>query len=320
MSFSFNVKAELINSQTKDYCCAISELSAIVHTAGSINITRDGLVTEIITENANLANRISVLFKTIFNINVQILSEKKSSLKKNLLYTVSTSKINSEQMLKELCIIGLDENNHRQIVSGIDNYLIETECCKISYLKGAFLSCGSITIPSKNIETLHTGYNLRFIFSNTDMAEGISSLLNYFNISSKIMQRKNDFIVYLKEAQSLSDFLALTKAPKSFLELQNIILEREVKNNTNRQTNCIFANIDKTVKAAIIQIEAINLIEKKIGLCSLSQNLQKVARLRQEYPDVSLENIALLCNEKLTKSGINHRMRKIIQISKTLND
>lgn len=319
MSYSLKVKTELMEISYESSCCMIAELSAIVHTAGSINISREGLYAEISSENETLIKRISNMFEKLFGFTAEVISEEKSILKKHTLYTIYTPKDRSEQVLNELGIISFDENHNRQINRGIDKYLILQDCCSASYLRGAFLSCGSITVPpAENSEKISIGYHLEFVFSCKEMADGIESLLSRFNILSKQTERKDNYIIYIKENEGISDFFALCNASKAVLELQNIIVEREVKNNTNRQTNCIVANIDKTVDAAIKQIEAINFIEKSVGLDMLPPKLQKVARLRQEYPDVSLEAIADLTGEKLTKSGINHRMRKIIKISQQL--
>ena len=319
MSYSLKVKSELMEISYESSCCMLSELSAIVHTAGSLNISREGLYAEINTENETLIKRISQMFQKLFGIRAEIISEEKKVLKKHTLYTLYSPKNSSEQILNELGIISFDENHNRQINRGIDSNLILQDCCCAAYLRGAFLSCGNITVPlSGDNKKISIGYHLEFVLSCCEMAEGIEALLNRFNIISKQTTRKDNYIVYIKESEGICDFLALLKASKAVLELQNIKVEREVKNNTNRQTNCIVANIDKTVDAAIKQIEAINAIEKSGGLDMLPPKLRKVAKLRQEYPDVSLETIADLTGENLTKSGINHRMRKIIKIAQEL--
>jgi DNA-binding protein WhiA len=314
MSFSMDVKTELLSKPDENDCCALSELSAIVHTAGSISISREGLYTEINSENEGLIKKICLLFKRLFNITAEVFSEKKISLKKHTLYTLSTPKNGSEQLLNDLGIINYDENNHRQINSGIDGYITEQECCAASYLKGAFLSCGSITVPPCGEDKKGMGYHMEFVLSGAEMSQGIASLLGRFIIATKIAQRNDSFVVYIKEKEGISDFLALMKASKSVLNLQNIIVEREVKNNTNRQTNCIVANIDKAVGAAMEQIEAIKHIEASDGLNSLPQKLRETAKLRLENPDISLEAIAALAG--ITKSGIYHRMKRIMKISK----
>lgn len=313
MSFSSDVKNELLAQKNSDACCNSAELSAILHTAGSINISHEGLCAEISTDNVRFAGRILFLFKKLFNINAQIVSQKKSTLDKRLFYKILACP-DAEQILSELGIISLDKDNHRQIAQGIDKYITEQNCCKKSYLKGAFLAGGSITVPSEK----ESGYNLSLYFSGGKMAEDIAKLLEHFNIKAKTAQRKNSYVVYLKEGNLIADFLALLKASKSFIALQEIMLEKEVINNTNRQTNCIFANIDKSIKAAIKQVEAINLIESTSGLDSLPPPLIKIARLRQEYPDVPLEKIAALSGENLTKSGVNHRMRKIMETAEKI--
>ncbi|NLK17591.1 MAG: DNA-binding protein WhiA [Clostridiales bacterium] len=315
MSFSIRVKAELIG-RLSDSCCQMAELSAITHTGGSLSISSRGLSAEVTTSSALLAERVASLFEALYGVKGEVYSEQKSSLKKNVLYTVKVPEL-SERILLELGIISFDGSNHRQIVEGIDPYLAEQGCCKVSYLAGAFLACGSVSVPEA-AKGKNLGYHLGFSLSNEKMAQDVRQLLSHFNIAAKIARKKSGFTVYLKEGEGIADFLALVGASKCVLELQEIMVEREVKNNTNRQTNCILANIDRSVSAAVRQIEAINLIDKKIGLNSLPQSLSYVARLRRQHPDLSLEAIASLSGGKLTKSGINHRMRKIIDIARTL--
>lgn len=311
MSFSLSVKNELLENENLG-CCAGALLSAIIHTGGSINISRRGLFAEITTENEKLAETFAALLKCVFGAEAEISGNKKSSLKKHILFTVQTPPKISEEILKELGIIKLDQNNHRQIVSGIDKYITEQKCCKISYIKGALLSCGSITADAGK----NSGYSCSFVLSNAQIAEDLKTILDDFGIRCKIAERINNYIVYIKESESICDLLALLGASKSFLDLQNIIINREMKNNTNRQTNCIVANIDKTVNAAIKQIEAINKIENAAGLGFLPPHLRFVAEMRKAHPEASMEAIASQCG--LTKSGVNHRIRKIIEISDSL--
>lgn len=315
MSFSMRVKDELIGKKAEP-CCRVAELSAIIHTGGSLGISSKGLSAEVTTSSAPLAERVARLLEELYGVKAEVFSEQKSSLKKNVLYTVKVPEL-SERILLELGIISFDGQNHRQIVEGIDPYLVEQGCCKVSYLAGAFLACGSVSVPAA-AEGKNLGYHLAFWLSGEKMAQDIRQLLSHFNISAKAAKKKSGYTVYLKEGEGIADFLALVGASKSFLELQEIMVEREVKNNTNRQTNCIFANIDRSVSAAVRQIEAINLIDEKMGLSSLPESLSYVARLRRQHPDLSLEAIAALSGGKLTKSGINHRMRKIMEIARTL--
>lgn len=319
MSFSAMVKSELFKTENAGPCCTVAELSAIFHTAGSISISGGGLQAELSTESLQLINKISHSLKTLFNISPEVFSEKKSNLKKNELYTLRTPSGSTEFLLKELEILYLDGEGYRQIASGVPKYITEQSCCALSYLKGAFLACGSISVPQfKNTDKASAGYHLEIKLPHTDMADSLRALFERFNIPPKIAERQGGYAVYLKESERISDFLALIGATNAVLKLQNVVVEREVKNNTNRQTNCIFANIDKTVDAAQKQIQAINRIESTVGLAVLPPKLQAVAKLRQEYPDFSLEQIAGISPDNLTKSGLYHRMRRIIQISKQL--
>lgn len=313
MSFTLKVKNELLAQKNADACCSAAELSAALHTAGGINISNEGLSVEFSGDNARIAVRVYRLIKRLFGVNAHVFSQKKSTFNKPLLYKIEARA--AEQMLSELGIIYLDEDNHRQIRAGIDPYIIEQRCCKISYLKGAFLAGGSITIPSEKSDK--AGYNLSMTFYGAEMAEDVVSLLYRFNINAATQERKNSYAVYVKDGGAIADFLALIGASKSFIALHDIMLERDVKNNANRQTNCIFANINKTVKAALKQLEAIDYIENTVGLDALAPQLQEIARLRQQHPDISLEEIADL-SENLTKSGANHRMRKILETAEKI--
>jgi DNA-binding protein WhiA len=313
MSFTSKVKNELLAQKNADACCSAAELSAALHTAGSINISKEGLSAELSTDNPRIAVRLYRLIKKLFGADARVFSQKKSTLNKPLIYRIEAN--NAERMLSELGIIYLDEDNHRQIRRGTDPYIIEQRCCKISYLKGAFLAGGSVTIPS--VKSDKSGYNLSMTFSGAEMAEDVVSLLYRFSINAATIQRKNNFTVYIKDGAAIADFLALIGASKSFIALHDTMLERDVKNNANRQTNCIFANINKTVKAALRQLEAINYIESTIGIGALAPPLQEIARLRQQHPDISLEDIADLSGN-LTKSGVNHRMRKILETARKI--
>jgi hypothetical protein len=314
MSFSSDVKAELL-AQNKNGCCAIALLSAIVHTAGSITINKKGIYFEIATENEALARLAASLIYSVFSAAADISKNNRSSLRKHPVFTVTAPVEDSEEILKELGILKLDEENHRQINRGIDRYVTEQDCCKISYLTGAFLCCGNLSIPSGQV----SGYGCRFVLSNSEMADGIKNLLESFGISPLISTQKENYIVYIKESEKICDLLALLGASRSVLRLEGIIVNREIKNNTNRQTNCIVANIGKCVSAALRQLEAIKKIESKSGLGSLPPALKEAAEMRKKYPEASLEDIAALCGG-LTKSGISHRMKKIIEIADKMRD
>ncbi|MBO4412630.1 MAG: DNA-binding protein WhiA [Clostridia bacterium] len=189
-----------------------------------------------------------------------------------------------------------------------------------SFVIGAFLGAAtsSIKISERPEEKTTSGYHLEFDSKNEEFLKTLQSLLKNFEINGKIIKRKNTFVLYIKDAENVSDTLALVGASDSVLTLQNEIVKREFRNKINRQTNCESGNISKMVSASMKQIEAIEKIERKIGLDSLSEDLQEVALLRLANPEESLADLLKLSTLNLTKSGLNHRLRKLIIIAYNL--
>ena len=181
-------------------------------------------------------------------------------------------------------------------------------------------STSSIKFSEGANKTESTGYHLEFVSKNHDFLIEFSSILASYNIIGKIFERKGDFVFYLKDANAIMDLLALIGANESVLALSNELVTRELRNKVNRQVNCINANINKTVEASMKQVEAINTINSTIGLESLPEDLQEVAMLRLANQEESLEELLKLSTIKLTRSGLNHRFRKIIKIAKELEE
>lgn len=189
-----------------------------------------------------------------------------------------------------------------------------------SFCIGAFLGCATSSIKiSQNPQDITTsGYHLEFDSKNHEFLMFLSEYLAQFDIHAKILKRKNNFVLYIKDAEQVSNVLALVGANNSVLELQNEIVKREFRNKINRQTNCESGNIAKMVNASIKQIEAIEKIEATIGLSSLAPDLEEVAILRLANPEESLTDLLKLSTLNLTKSGLNHRLRKLISIADNL--
>ena len=182
---------------------------------------------------------------------------------------------------------------------------------KKAYLRGAFLGGGSISDPEKN-------YHMEFVTNNEDYANSLRDLINSFGLNSKIVARKNSFVVYLKESEQISDLLSMIGAYQALLSLQSTKIVKEMRNNVNRIVNCETANLSKTVNAAVRQVENIKLIQNKIGISSLPENLQEIALLRVENEDMSLKELGEMLNPPISKSGANHRLKKIEQIANDL--
>ena len=312
MSFSAKVKGEIcrIGELTREE--ARSELSAMMKVSGTLSLgSNKQLSFRVTTENPSIARRVFKLLKQYFNIHTKLLVKKNNSFKKNNIYMVIiTEEMGVRSLLKEVGVLGSNEG----IISldyGIPKEFVEGEENKRAYVRGAFLGGGSISNPEKT-------YHLEFVTHNQDYAEELSILINTFGLSSKVIQRKGSYIIYIKEGEQIIDLLNIVGAHTSLLELENVRIMKEMRNNVNRLVNCETANLSKTVNAAVRQVESIKLIQGEIGLQRLPKNLRDVAELRLIYPDESLKELGELLSPPVGKSGVNHRLRKIEKIAEEL--
>ena len=194
---------------------------------------------------------------------------------------------------------------------GIEEQMVSSDENARAYIRGALLGGGSISNPEK-------AYHLEFVTHSEEYAKDLSKLVNRFGLNSKIIQRKNSYIVYIKEGEQIVDILNIVGAHTCLLELENIRIMKEMRNNVNRLVNCETANLSKTVNAAVRQVESIRLIQKEIGLQRLPKNLRDIAELRLNYPDESLKELGEMLDPPVGKSGVNHRLRKIEKIAEEL--
>lgn len=192
-------------------------------------------------------------------------------------------------------------------------YIINSRNGKRAYLRGGFLATGSISDPDHS-------YHLEITFSNRLLAEEYMNFLKEFKINSHFILRKGHYLVYLKEGQDIVDFLNVIGAHGALMQLENIRIVKDMRNQVNRIVNCETANLDKTVNASCRQVENINYIKEHLGLDSLPDGLSEIALLRLENPDVSLLELGRMLNPPLSKSGVNHRLRKIDNIAKNFMD
>lgn len=311
MSFSAKVKSEIARNSDISQSEALAEISAIMKVSGTIGFSGKGLSFKITTENPSSARAIFSLLKDYFNIHSKLMVKKSTSLKKNNIYMVF---IDEEMGVREL----LKKTGILSEVDGVIslNYGIQTETVegdeeKRAYIRGSFLGGGSISNPEKT-------YHLEFVTHSEEYAIDLSKLINSFNLKSKVIQRKNSFVIYIKEADQIVDLLTIIGAYTSLLELENIRIMKEMRNNVNRLVNCETANLSKTVNASVRQVESIKFIQSEIGLKRLPQNLREIAELRLNYPDESLKELGEMLNPPVGKSGVNHRLRKIEKIASEL--
>lgn len=281
MTFSATVKEELLNVIPKSRHCQVAELSALALLTGEFPGSDD----------YKLADRKTfTLIKKTLNIDKEFLyfsDARKQELYQELLLT---TRIDAE-------------------FTHCDPVIIQQPCCKRAFIRGAFIVAGSVSNPNK-------GYHFEIVCRNFEIAQLLMEAMNSFeDIQAKITDRKNNYVVYLKEGTSISLMLGIMEAPKSVMEFENARILREMRNSINRKVNCEAANIAKTVSAAMRSCDDIRYLDEKIGLTNLPDNLQEIARLRLKNPESSLEELGKLLDPPLGKSGVNHRLAKLSRIA-----
>ena len=306
MSFSVKVKSEILRLQS-ERTEQISLLSSYIR--NNAVITENSIL--INTENMEISKYIFELFKELYNIFPIITVRKSFNFKKSMSYLL---KIDSHLslILKDLSLI----NEDGYFINIPREYIYTEDDDKMSYLRGVFLATGSINDPKTS------RYHLEFLIDDYDYSLFVCELLDYFNLNSKLIERNNGFMIYIKEAEKISDFLRIMKAYNAVLYFEDIKAYREHKNLVNRLNNCEQANVEKTINSALNQVSDIELIENKIGIDALDEKLQTVCVYRKKYKEASLSElsniISMETNTKVTKSGLNHRMRKIKEIANNL--
>lgn len=305
MSFSLDIKNEVarIDVSREEL---ISELSAIVRNSAVI----DEWMT-IYIENNVVARRIYKLFKNVYDI-TPIITVRKKYFNNGYSY-ILTVKNKLDEIMEDLSI---KRNGVYQNIPG--EYIVDDDELVRAYLRGLFLVAGSINDPKTS------RYHLEFLVDNLEYAKFITSLMNGMNLNSKIISREKKYMVYIKEAEKISDFLRVIKAYNGVMYYEDIRIYRDHKNMTNRLNNCEQANVDKIVSSAQNQLNDIKKLEDVIGFDLLDEKLQEVIIYRKKYPDVSLNDLSIIMTEEtgktITKSGLNHRFRKIQEMAKKLDN
>lgn len=306
MSFAALTKKELTQLEASP-CCAKAELAALIRMNGSIQFGNNRFVLDVVTENAAIARRIYLLVKEYFQAHAELLVQKKMRLKKNNVYIVRLPQ-NAKEILESLQIYGAGTFSQ-----GIPKETVKKSCCKRAYLRGAFLAGGSVNHPESN------SYHLEIFSLYQEHCTDLSALANKFQMNSRCIERKKGFVMYMKEVEKITEFLSLIGAHQALLYFEDIRIVKDMRNSVNRLVNCETANLNKTVSAAIKQIENIKLIERGLGLDQLPDKLREVAELRLKYPDLNLAELGeMLPSGKVSKSGINHRLRKLNEIAEKL--
>lgn len=288
MSFSKEVKEELAKHISPARHCQIAELAALMHFCGQYGRDEDGNYTiGFQTENESIVRKGFTLLQKTYSINNSVA-------------------ISEEQMRDIFSKLG-------NLEEPVNPLLIKNSCCQRAFLRGAFLSAGSISDPQK-------GYHMEFVCTRRDSAEQLQRVIGGFDIEAKIVQRKKYFVVYLKEGSGIVDLLNVCEAPISLMNLENLRILKEMRNSVNRRVNCETANIAKTVNAATRQIQDIKYIRDFYGFRNLPDNLREMAEVRLENPDMPLKELGELLNPPVGKSGVNHRLRKLSELAEKLRE
>lgn len=299
MTFSSKIKKEVSTTECTraEY---LSELSGIIRTSAEIKIYN----IKIQTENKFVANRIFGLFKILYDINLNISLRKNYNFKKNEIYVLELKK-DTLKVLRDLGIVN-DKNQFLMIPS---DSLLSDEELKRAYLRGVFLVSGSLNDPKTS------RYHLEFLINDTDYAKFLNQLLNDNNLNSKILHRKKGYMIYIKEAEKISDFLRLIRAYNGVMYYEEIRVYREKINMTNRLNNCEQANVEKMVATSNKLISEINFIKEKDMYDLLDEKVRESAEYRIRYPEISLLELSkimtLETGSNISKSCLNHRFRKI---------
>lgn len=307
MSFAAQTKKELTLIESKD-CCAKAEVAALIRMNGSVQLLSNKRVyLDIETENAAIARRIYSLLKRLYAIHMELLVRKKMRLKKNNVYIVRVPN-GVEDLLGRLHIVA----EGFQFVSKIDERLTSKRCCLRGYLRGAFLAGGSVNNPEGS------SYHLEIVSMYEDHCLALCELVNRYDLNARCIERKKGYVLYLKESEKIVEFLNVIGAHQALLKFEDVRIMRDMRNSVNRIVNCETANLNKTIGAAMRQIENIKFLEREIGLQELPDKLREAAELRMQHPDMNLQELGELLQPKVSKSGVNHRLRKIEQMANEL--
>ena len=312
MSFSGMVKEELSRQTGTARHCRIAELAAILCFCAKVEHFPQGEKLKIQTENEAVARKCFTLLQKTFNIEKEIFVRENSHLKRLKIYVIEISDPEEIQVILQGTKLVTCREPHDSLI--LENLLVvQQNCCKRAYIRGAFLSSGSISDPERS-------YHFEIVCTAEAKAHQLQDIIKTFGMEAKIVMRKKYYVVYIKEGSQIADILKVMEAPISLMELENIRILKEMRGSVNRQVNCETANINKTVSAAVKQIEDIVYIRDTIGFEGLPENLEEIAKARLERPEATLKELGEGLDPPVGKSGVNHRLRKLSILAADLKE
>lgn len=314
MSFSSNVKDELSRKVSPARHCQIAETAAILSLCGRIQISENNhYCIKIHTENAAVARKYHMLLKKTFHIIADVSIRQNAGNRQNRVYTIVVRRhsdaVRVLQAARLMDLYGDIEEN----LSLAQNEVLQKNCCKRAFIRGAFLAAGSISDPERF-------YHYEIACATEAKAIQLQELIRSFSLDARIIQRKKYYVVYIKEGSQIVDILNVMDAPLSLMELENIRILKEMRGSVNRKVNCETANINKTVSAAVKQIEDIRYIRDTTGFRDLPDGLCEIAELRLANPEATLKELGESLDPPVGKSGVNHRLRKLSMIADKLRE
>ena len=311
MSFSGNVKEELSHHLGSARHCRIAETAAIISICGGVMIDSRGRYSlKIHTENLSVARKCFTLLTKTFIIRTDI-AIRTNRMKGSVSYYIVVKEHDAALRILQATKLIDQYGEVEEELSVVRNIVIQETCCKRAFIRGAFLASGSMSDPEKS-------YHFEIVCATREKAEQIQKIMKCFELDGKIVLRKKSFVVYLKEGSQIADVLNVMEAHVALMEFENVRILKDMRNTVNRKVNCETANINKTVSAAVKQIDDIRYIQETKGLDKLPEGLKDMALTRLTYPEASLKELGSLLTPPVGKSGVNHRLRKLSEMAEEL--
>jgi DNA-binding protein WhiA len=299
MSFSANVKSEILCSEIENECCRHAFAYGMMLFSRAFSYYDIFLL----TEHEGVANKYAELMQSVCGVKPKLTKSDAGKFK------VEVTK--SEDRLKVMETFGYDKKNGGSRLNWSN---IADECCKVAFLKGAFLTCGTINDPNKN-------YHLEFVVPYLNLSRDLKLFIDDYDeltVETKSITRNSNYVVYFKDSEFIEDLLTVMGAFNSSLEIMGVKMYKDMRNNVNRKLNFENANLDKTLDASSKQVNAILHIKNTVGLSYLSDDLKELAEIRLENPDMSLRELGEKLSVSISRSGVNHRLQRICEISKNV--
>lgn len=313
-SFSALVKEELVRLPLGKSCCMLSELSALTRTSGHLSFHGGGrLGVSYRVDNAGVARRLFLLLKKQLNISAMLHFTESARLGGRRTCVLTLNEEDTKKLLMALHMLETDIDGKTRLKHTVPRHPLTRQCCRKAFFRGAFLGAGTVTNPEKS-------WHFEWNSENEDLPETLSKLLEKVDLPFRNYERKGRHVVYLKGAQQISDMLAIMGANRGVMNLENIRIGKQMRSSAVRAANCDEHNSEYMLETATRQTEAIKAISLKEGLFTLPPALQEVARLRLEHPEMSLAELGGLLDPPVGKSGINHRMRRLMALAESLTE